>query len=99
MQMDEMIQEMDGVDFFLSSITGTTTNCKTSTQTKREGISYFIVYQATKTTTEETLFQNFHDNDIDAAITTIKTKSTDTQEATLSMLKQVVKVYYFLFLY
>jgi len=91
MEMDRIIQELDGVDFFLSSITGTTTNCKSSTQTKRQGISYFIVYQTTKTTTEETIFQRFHDHDIDALITTIKTMSKDSQEATLSMLKQVVK--------
>lgn len=72
--VDAAISELDGVQFFISCITGTTTN-SSKQRTIRPGIAYFIAYIPTESTTEETLFRSLHNKDMNGDVAEIKPRA------------------------
>ena len=75
-ELDQVISNVPGVQFFLSSITGTSTNSK-KTATIRPGISFFICYRKNSYANQMTIFQHLHDSGMDATVAAIKTKPGD----------------------
>ena len=97
--MDSVLQSMNGINFFVSCVTGTTTHGPSSSNenTFLAGISYFISYVKSSVVDQEKIFALFHDNEIDIDISKIKTRSSkksDSAENLLAQLKQVCKVKY-----
>ena len=99
--LEEKIVQISGIQFFISCVTGTTTNTKTSSNTARPGISYFIVFRKNSKANETVLFSCLHDTGMDASVTHISSdkKSYDEECAMIQGLKQVVKVIKFVFCY
>jgi len=81
---------MAGIDYFVSCVTGTQSHSSKTNKTIRPGVAYFISYINNTETNEEKIFKKFHDIELDCYMTTIKNK-LDGVEATLNLLKQVVK--------
>lgn len=79
------------MQFFISSLTGTTSNSKAKKDSARPGISFFICYRKNSGTNKMIVFQHLHDAGLDANVTEIKTKG-DSQTSMLQSLKLVVKV-------
>lgn len=93
-QLDNLIASLPGVDFFISCITGTTTNTKNK-ESVRPGVAYFIAYQWNSQTNETSIFKCLHDSGLEATVNTLKTRSSkDEKQSLLQCLKQVVKVLY-----
>ena len=99
--LEEKIGQISGIQFFISCVTGTTTNTKTSSNTARPGIAYFIVFRKNSKANETVLFSCLHDTGMDASVTRISSnkKSLDDECAMNQGLKQVVKVIKFAFCY
>ena len=102
-ELDKEVGKIEGVQFFISSITGTTTNKKNATST-RPGVAYFIVYRKNSKANESAIFKCLHDSGMEASVTEIKSrnKSLEEKKGIIQGLEQVVKVifsiYFFLFL-
>ena len=98
MIFDDIVKTFDGVKFFLSCITGTTTN-RADAKDIRYGISYFIVFKQTEKTSVDSLFAAFHDNNMDTTISKIKSGDTkdELKDIMLSQLCTVVKVSVFIY--
>ena len=99
--LKEQIRQISGIQFFISCITGTTTNTKTSLNIARPGIAYFIVFRKNSKANETVLFSCLHDTGMDASVTRISSnkKSLDEECAMIQGLKQVVKVTKIIFSY
>ena len=99
--LEEQIRQISGIQFFMSCVTGTTTNTKTLSNTARPGIAYFIVFCKNSKGNETVLFSCLHDTGMDASVTHISSnkKSLDEQCAMIQGLKQVVKVIKLIFCY
>ena len=99
--LEEQIRQISGIQFFISCVTGTTTNTKTSSNTARPGIAYFIVFRKNSKANETVLFGCLHDTGMDASVTRIcsNKKLLDEECAMIQGLKQVVKVIKFVLCY
>ena len=99
--LEEQIRQISGIQFFISCVTGTTKNTKTSSNTARPGIAYFIVFRKNSKANETVLFGCLHDTGMDASVTRISSnkKSLDEECAMIQDLKQVVKVIKFVLCY
>ena len=93
--LDKKLASLPGIAFFISCITGTTTN-RTVAKNAKAAVAYFISVKAKSGTTEDVIFREFHDNNMDMNIATIKLKgkSVAPKDTILCQLKQVVKVSY-----
>ena len=90
--LDEVISGISGIQFFISSVTGTTTNTNKTTSV-RPGIAYFIVFRRNSEANESAIFKYLHDSGMEATVTEIRSKnSKDGNYSVLQGLKQVVKV-------
>ena len=87
--------------FFVSCITGTTTNTKISSNIARPGIAYFILFRKNSKGNETVLFSYLHDTGMDVSVTRISSNKTSLDEecAVIQGLKQVVKVAKIIFSY
>lgn len=88
--LDDVISKINGVEFFISCITGTTTNCGNKINAIRPSIAYFLSFNKGISACEADVFQAIHDIDLDASVSTIKTNAS--KDPVLQTLKQVVKV-------
>jgi len=87
--LDEVISKINGVEFFISCLTGTTTNCGNAVNAVRPAVAYFISFKKGISGCESEVFQAIHDIDLDATVSLIKTSSS--KDPVLQTLKQVVK--------
>ena len=69
--LEEQIRQISGIQFFISCVTGATTNTKTSSNTARPGIAYFIVFCKNSKANETVLFSCLYDIEMDAPVTHI----------------------------
>lgn len=96
---DDKLEESGKLKFFVSCISGTTTNSAQNVSTSaRPCISYFLVFNK-NATNEDEIFSIFHDNNFDPELKKIgKSSSTlnviqsDTKIDVMEELKKVVKV-------
>ena len=88
-------------NFFMSWITGKTTNTKISSNIDRPGIAYFILFHKNSKGKETVLFSCLHDTGMDVSVTRISRnkKSLDEECGVIQGLKQVVKVAKIIFSY
>ena len=88
-------------NFFMSCITGTTTNTKISSNIARPGIAYFILFRKNSKGNETVLFSYLHDTGTDVSVTRISSNkiSLDEECTVIQGLKQVVKVAKIIFSY
>ena len=93
-KVDDALKSLAGIKFFISSCTATST--KTKSGEYCFGVSYFIVLQKSRKITHDKIFDLIYDQEeLDVAVTSIKTRNTSKMEDTeviLAKLKQVVKV-------
>ena len=95
MVFDDVLKTFDGIKFFFSCITGTTShNSKSDGSDEiRYGISYYVVFTNTERTDVDTIFAAFHDNNLETTVTKLKyLKNGEDKDRFLSQLSQVVKV-------
>ena len=87
--------------FFLSCITGTTTNTNISSNNAQPGIAYFILFRKNSKGNKTVLFSYLHDAGMDVSVTRISSnkKSLDEECAVIQGLKQVVKAAKIIFSY
>ena len=99
--LEEQIRKISGIHFFISCITGTTTNVKTSSNIARPGFTYFTVSRKNLKANETVLFSCLHDTGMNASVTRISSikKSLDEECAIIQGLKQVFKVTNIIFSY
>ena len=99
--LEEQIGQISEIQFFMSCVTITTTTTKTSSNTARPGIAYFIVFRKNSKANETVLFSCLLDTGMDASVTRTSSnkKSLDEECAMIQGLKQVVKVIKFVFYY
>ena len=70
--LEEQTWQISGIQFFISCVTGTTTNTRTSSNTAQPGIVYFIVFHKNSKANQTVLFSCFHDTRMDAFVTRIR---------------------------
>ena len=99
--LEEQIGQISEIQFFMSCVTITTTTTKTSSNTARPGIAYFIVFRKNSKANETVLFSCLLDIGMNASVTRTSSnkKSLDEECAMIQGLKQVVKVIKFVFYY
>ena len=92
---DEKLKAIKGIKFFLSCISGTTSNNETHEDGSRACISYFIVYNG-EVIKENKIFGAFHDNNLDPELKKVGSKASkkSAQDKTEIMreLKLIIKV-------
>ena len=88
------VRQISGIQFFISCITGTTTNTKNLSNIARPGIAYFIVFLKNSKANDTILITCLHDTRMDASVTRISSnkKALDEECAMIQGLKHVVKV-------
>lgn len=99
LELDDVLATIDGVQFFISAITGLTSNAKSSVgemeNIMHPAVGFFIVYRKTETCDENTLFAELHKREVDVTISKIRTRSKQSSchemENAATTLFQVVK--------
>ena len=101
LRLDEILLEMNGVQFFLSAITSQMSNPKLSHDEDSEApdsypaIAYFIVYKESDTCNENVQFTALHNEDVETELTPIRVRTGTTtgkeMETAARQLFQVVK--------
>jgi len=87
--LDGVITSIPGVEFVISCLTGTTTNCR-NIKTVRPGIAYLVSFKRNVIACESGVFKAIHDSGMDATVSMIKTIKA-SKDPILQGLKQVVK--------
>lgn len=88
--LDGVITNIPGVEFVISCLTGTTTNCR-NIQSVRPGIAYVVSFKRNVIACESGVFKAIHDSGMDATVSMIKSIKA-SKDPILQGLKQVVKV-------
>ena len=87
--MDDSLSKIDGVHFFISSITGTLSNSKrkgeapdvdTVCNNFYPGVAYFIAFSPSQLCNEQVIMKTLHDQDTEAEIKTIQTRAVKCDE-------------------
>ena len=87
--MDDSLSKIDGVHFFISSITGTLSNSKrkgkdpdvdTVCNNFYPGVAYFIAFSPSQLCNEQVITKTLHDQDTKAEIKTIQTRAMKCDE-------------------
>ena len=93
LKFDEQLKKIKGIKFFLSCISGTTSNNEGDGDGSRPCISYFIVYN-NEMIKEDEIFGAYHDNQLDPELKKVGSKKKTTQDKADIMreLKLVIKV-------
>ena len=96
--LDEKLKLMGKTKFFISCISGTSTNSGDGDGESRPCIAYFIIYDS-KLTSEEEIFATFHDNDLDPQLKKISgySKEPKPKSTIFKELKKALKVRCFSF--
>lgn len=90
-ELDSIVAKVPGVEFFISAITGTSTNCGDQAQVSiRPGIGYLVSFSKNTMACEMGVFNAIHDSGMDATVSQIKTSKL-SKDPVLQCLKQVVK--------
>ena len=90
MNIDEKLIATQGVQFFLSCITGTTSNKEKEKRSVSPGIAYYIAFSPTGACQETTLYNLIHDNGFDPQMKVFKC-STDNADEVVQELGRCVK--------
>ena len=86
---DSLSKKIDGVHFFISSITGTLSNSKrkgeapdvdTVCNNFYPGVAYFIAFSPSQLCNEQVMMKTLHDQDTEAEIKTIQTRAVKCDE-------------------
>ena len=87
--LEEQIGQVSGIQFFISCITGTTTNTKTLSNIARSGTAYFTVFRKNSKANKTVLFSCLQDTGMDASVTHISNnkKALDEECATIQYLR------------
>ena len=93
LKFDEQLKKIKGIKFFLSCISGTTSNNEGDGDGSRPCISYFIVYN-NEMIKEDEIFGAYHDNQLDPELKKVGSKKKTTQDKADIMreLKLIIKV-------
>ena len=100
LSLDDSISQVCGVQFFLSSITATSTNAKKTRQGADENgtsdqvypaVAYFVVYRETDTCNAQSIYTLLHNQDTEANVQPITTRASTSMESVARQLFQVVK--------
>ena len=101
LRLDEILLEMNGVQFFLSAITSQMSNPNSCNHEDSEApdsypaIAYFIVYKESDTCNENVLFSALHNEDVETELTPIRVRTKNAtgneMETAACQLFQVVK--------
>ena len=96
-ELDERLRKIEGLAFFISTLTGTKTNSKKD-QAARPGVAHFVVFRKNSKANETSIFKCLHDSGVDANLAEIqcRKKSFDEKMKIVQGLKQVIKVHIFL---
>jgi hypothetical protein len=80
--LNDVIEAIDGVVFFFSSISGVCSNPNVSTDPNKTAnndtypcVAFFIVYESSEKCNEETFFAALHNQDVEPEITPIKVRN------------------------
>ena len=100
LSLDDSISQVCGVQFFLSSITATSTNAKKTRQGADENgtsdqvypaVAYFVVYREMDTCNVQSIYTLLPNQDIEANVQPITTRASTSMESVAQQLFQVVK--------
>ena len=89
LHIDDSLSKIDGVHFFISSITGTLSNSKrkgeapdldTVCSNFYPGVAYFITFSPSQLCNEEVIMKTLHDQDTEAEIKTIQARAVKCDE-------------------
>ena len=89
LHMDDSLSKIDGVHFFISSITGTLSNSKRKGEAPDvdavcnnfyPGIAYLIAFTPSQLCNEQVIMKTLHDQDTEAEIKTIQTRAVKCDE-------------------
>ena len=98
--MDDSLCKIDGVHFFISSITGTLRNSKhkgeapdvdTVCNNFYPGVAYFIAFSSSQLCNEQVIMKTLHDQDREAEIKTIQTRPVKCDEKPEDILSTMKK--------